>query len=563
MTSPHTSVRGASPSPAADLIGRLVNSPDHPPSRCCAAAEPEPKSRSRSNCSSAPSPTCRASPRSRWPPRPWRRPRARPRASPAPRSSRSYPSGRSASSGSPATTTGLPCGSCASRRATPWTRPTCWPRSPTCPYAWTAPGSTSETGAYWTFCVHTGPVEAARDGGAGQDAAGHDGHTLVGASPEAHVRVRGDEVVMNPISGTYRYPAAGPDTDSLLTFLADSKERNELSMVVDEELKMLCAVADRDVRLHGPYLREMSHLAHTEFEIRGRGVKEVREVLSRTMFAATVTGSPLKSACRVIRAHEPSGRGYYAGALALFGQDASGQRWLDSPITIRTADVTPDGALRIPVGATLVRDSDPRSEVAETHAKLAGVLSAFGVTPARDAAARPAPRGLAVHSRGPRGPRRPSAEPGALLTRPRPARVAQRPDRPRLQAPQGGAGRGRRGRLHRDAGAPAAGGGPGHLRGPVRPPRPARGTAAPPGPGPARAGARQPERRRRPAHRRTAGTDRRTARRGARRRQPPRRRVPRLPVAVRGARTARAARRTPLPGNTREHSASWSSSAAR
>ncbi|MEV2258785.1 chorismate-binding protein [Streptomyces anulatus] len=245
---------------------------------------------------------------------------------------------------------------------------------------------TSETGAYWTFCVHTGPVEAARDGGAGQD-----GHTLVGASPEAHVRVRGDEVVMNPISGTYRYPAAGPDTDSLLTFLADSKERNELSMVVDEELKMLCAVADRDVRLHGPYLREMSHLAHTEFEIRGRGVKEVREVLSRTMFAATVTGSPLKSACRVIRAHEPSGRGYYAGALALFGQDASGQRWLDSPITIRTADITPDGALRIPVGATLVRDSDPRSEVAETHAKLAGVLSAFGVTPARDAAARPAP----------------------------------------------------------------------------------------------------------------------------------------------------------------------------
>lgn len=198
---------------------------------------------------------------------------------------------------------------------------------------------------------------------------------------------------MNPISGTYRYPAAGPDTDSLLTFLADSKERNELSMVVDEELKMLCAVADRDVRLHGPYLREMSHLAHTEFEIRGRGVKEVREVLSRTMFAATVTGSPLKSACRVIRAHEPSGRGYYAGALALFGQDASGQRWLDSPITIRTADVTPDGALRIPVGATLVRDSDPRSEVAETHAKLAGVLSAFGVTPARDAAARPAPPG--------------------------------------------------------------------------------------------------------------------------------------------------------------------------
>ncbi len=44
------------------------------------------------------------------------------------------------------------------------------------------------------------------------------------------------------------------------------------------------------------------------------------------------------------------------------------------------------------VGATLVRHSDPDSEVAETHAKAAGVLSALGARPARSArqsAARP------------------------------------------------------------------------------------------------------------------------------------------------------------------------------
>ncbi len=41
------------------------------------------------------------------------------------------------------------------------------------------------------------------------------------------------------------------------------------------------------------------------------------------------------------------------------------------------------------MGATLVRRSDPRAEVAETHAKAAGVLAALGVRPApvRDAAA--------------------------------------------------------------------------------------------------------------------------------------------------------------------------------
>ncbi|MFI2211563.1 anthranilate synthase family protein [Streptomyces sp. NPDC020141] len=233
---------------------------------------------------------------------------------------------------------------------------------------------TAEAGAYWTFCVHTGPEES-----------GGDGRTLIGASPEAHVRVRGGQVVMNPISGTYRYPPGGPDAESLLAFLGDPKERDELSMVVDEELKMLCSVADRDIHVRGPYLREMAHLAHTEFEIRGHGARDAREVLRRTMFAATVTGSPLESACRVIRRYEPSGRGYYAGALALFGRDAEGTPWLDSPILIRTADISARGELRVSVGATLVRDSDPRSEVAETHAKLAGVLGALGV------ADRPAP----------------------------------------------------------------------------------------------------------------------------------------------------------------------------
>jgi phenazine biosynthesis protein phzE len=48
---------------------------------------------------------------------------------------------------------------------------------------------------------------------------------------------------------------------------------------------------------------------------------------------------------------------------------------------LRTADVGLDGKLRVTAGATLVRDSDPRSEAAETHAKAAGILSAFGLVP--------------------------------------------------------------------------------------------------------------------------------------------------------------------------------------
>ncbi|WP_327423626.1 anthranilate synthase family protein [Streptomyces sp. NBC_01230] len=231
-----------------------------------------------------------------------------------------------------------------------------------------------ERGAYWTFVVHTGD------------------RTLVGASPEVHVRMSGGTVVMNPISGTYRYPAEGPTAESLLAFLGDRKETEELSMVVDEELKMMCTVGDMGGVVIGPRLKEMAHLAHTEYELRGRSSLDVREVLKETMFAATVTGSPVQNACRVIERYEPGGRGYYAGALALLGQEPGGVQSLDSPILIRTADIAADGRLRVPVGATLVRHSDPASEVAETHAKAAGVLAALGVRPGRPRAESTRPR---------------------------------------------------------------------------------------------------------------------------------------------------------------------------
>ncbi|MFJ4618486.1 anthranilate synthase family protein [Streptomyces sp. NPDC088812] len=230
-----------------------------------------------------------------------------------------------------------------------------------------------ERGAYWTFVVHTGE------------------RTLVGASPEVHVRMSGGTVVMNPISGTYRYPDGGPTPEHLLRFLADGKEIEELSMVVDEELKMMCTVGDMGGVVVGPRLKEMAHLAHTEYELRGKSSLDVRDVLRETMFAATVTGSPVQNACRVIERYETGGRGYYAGALALIGRDSGGAQTLDSPILIRTADIDAAGRLRVPVGATLVRGSDPTGEVAETHAKAAGVLAALGVRPGRPRteAARP------------------------------------------------------------------------------------------------------------------------------------------------------------------------------
>lgn len=216
-----------------------------------------------------------------------------------------------------------------------------------------------EKGAYWTFVVHTGE------------------RTLVGATPERHISVHDGTAVMNPISGTYRYPASGPTLPEVMDFLADRKEADELYMVVDEELKMMARICPGGGRVTGPFLKEMARLAHTEYFIEGETASDPREVLRETLFAPTVTGSPLESACRVIGRYEQEGRGYYSGVVALIGRDAEGGSALDSAICIRTADIDARGTVRIGVGATLVRHSDPLSEVAETHAKAAGLLAAL------------------------------------------------------------------------------------------------------------------------------------------------------------------------------------------
>ncbi len=148
-----------------------------------------------------------------------------------------------------------------------------------------------EKGAYWTFAVVT------------------EGHIAVGASPEAHVSAKDGIVTMNPISGTFRHPAGGATAETLAEFLRSTKETEELFMVVDEELKMMSAVCSDGGRITGPHLKEMSRLTHTEYMLRGRSDLDPRDILRETMFAPTVTGSPMQNACTVIARHETTPRG--------------------------------------------------------------------------------------------------------------------------------------------------------------------------------------------------------------------------------------------------------------
>lgn len=204
---------------------------------------------------------------------------------------------------------------------------------------------------------------------------------FIGSTPERHLFVQGGRVKMNPISGTFRkdcnWPGRKHFKADLLRFLTDQKEINELFMVVDEELKMMAKMCDRGGAIVGPLLKEMSQLIHSEYLLSGESDKDIFELFTDSMFAATVVGSPVENACNIIAKYSDRSRRYYGSAMMLVGRDEEGRDFLDSPITIRTAEIDRDGRMHLSVGATLVKDSVPEEEVLETRAKGAAILSSI------------------------------------------------------------------------------------------------------------------------------------------------------------------------------------------
>lgn len=216
----------------------------------------------------------------------------------------------------------------------------------------------NEMGAYITFCFHDGE------------------RFFIGASPERHITIDRHRVRMNPISGTLPKAALRSRAD-LIEFLTDPKEVNELFQVVDEELKMMSRICRSGGEVLGPFLKEMSTLIHTEYMLEGESDMDNIDAFRASMFAATMIGSPLESAARIIHKYEKESRRYYSSALMLQSIDDQGRPALDSAITIRTMEIDAQGNCTIQSGASIVRDSVPAKECQEIKAKAAAGVHAL------------------------------------------------------------------------------------------------------------------------------------------------------------------------------------------
>ena len=203
-----------------------------------------------------------------------------------------------------------------------------------------------------------------------------EGEYLVAASPEMFVRVDGSRIETCPISGTIkRGEDALEDARQIRTLLNSSKDESELSMCTDVDRNDKARVCKPgSVRVIGRRQIEMySRLIHTVDHVEGQLEQQFDALdgfLAHT-WAVTVTGAPKHAAMQYIEKYEKSPRRWYGGAIGQLGLDGN----INTGLTLRTIRIK-DGIAEIRAGATLLMDSDPDEEEAETRLKASALVDA-------------------------------------------------------------------------------------------------------------------------------------------------------------------------------------------
>ena len=208
---------------------------------------------------------------------------------------------------------------------------------------------------------------------------GFDDVTIVSASPERFLRLRGDRVETRPIKGTRpRGRGLGEDQALARELLNSPKDRAENIMIVDLERNDLGRVCRYGtVRVTELTILEVFptvfHLTST-VEGRLRKGKNSTDLLKATFPGGSITGAPKVRAMEIIDELEPTRRSVYTGNIGYLGFDGS----LDLNIVIRTF-IVKDGRAYFQVGGAVVYDSDPEEEYQETLDKARALISALNL----------------------------------------------------------------------------------------------------------------------------------------------------------------------------------------
>lgn len=204
------------------------------------------------------------------------------------------------------------------------------------------------------------------------------GRSLLSASPEQFLHVRGGVVRTRPIKGT-RPRSTDPVQDAELAaeLAADRKERAENVMIVDlmrNDLSRVCVPGS--IRVDGLWTVESYPAVHQLVStVSGAAAPgtTVGALLAATFPAGSMTGAPKLSA--MTRLHELEGgpRGVYAGCFGYIGVDGA----VDLAMVIRSILIDDAGAA-VGAGGGITWGSVAAAEVAEVATKAKAPLAALG-----------------------------------------------------------------------------------------------------------------------------------------------------------------------------------------
>lgn len=190
--------------------------------------------------------------------------------------------------------------------------------------------------------------------------------TFIWASPERHLTIENNELMMNPIAWTIWKWDLETFPERMIEFLQDEKEIWELWMVIDEELKMMIKIT-KSWRIEVPLLKECWAVIHTEANLIWKKKNEFTkyDAFRETLYAPTLVWWPIKSAFSLIAKYEQESRWYYGWALGIVWED-----FLDTCIVIRTAIISKlKNILSVRAWSWIVEDSNPQKETIETIQK--------------------------------------------------------------------------------------------------------------------------------------------------------------------------------------------------
>ena len=200
-------------------------------------------------------------------------------------------------------------------------------------------------------------------------------YKLFGSSPEAQLKASNGKATINPIAGTFKRTGNDIEDQELAEQLAkDPKENAEHTMLVD--------LARNDLSRHGKNVtvktyketQFYSHVIHLVSEVEAdiNSDSDALQIFADTFPAGTLSGAPKYKAMQLIDEYENQNRGFYGGAIGVFGFDGS----VNHAITIRSF-LSKNNTLFFQAGAGVVVDSNEENELQEVSNKLGALKQAL------------------------------------------------------------------------------------------------------------------------------------------------------------------------------------------